>query len=130
MGDQAVAALPPSGAGRDPVFMTTATLTNAPPQAGITLRGITKTFRGSKGPVRAVRGVNLDITPGETVALLGPNGAGKSTTIDMMLGLLPPDDGEVTLFGMDADGGRRGRRGRRDAPDRRPDHATSRSARS
>jgi ABC-2 type transport system ATP-binding protein len=36
---------------------------------------------------------------GETVALLGPNGAGKSTTIDMMLGLLAPDGGEVSLFG-------------------------------
>jgi ABC-2 type transport system ATP-binding protein len=36
---------------------------------------------------------------GETVALLGPNGAGKSTTIDMMLGLLAPDDGAVSLFG-------------------------------
>jgi ABC-2 type transport system ATP-binding protein len=101
MAHQAVAALPPSGAGREPVLMTTATLTYAPPQAGITLRGITKTFRGSKGPVRAVRGVDLDITPGETVALLGPNGAGKTTTIDMMLGLLPPDDGEVMLFGME-----------------------------
>jgi ABC-2 type transport system ATP-binding protein len=36
---------------------------------------------------------------GETVALLGPNGAGKSTTIDMMLGLLAPDAGDVSLFG-------------------------------
>jgi len=34
------------------------------------------------------------------VALLGPNGAGKSTTIDMLLGLLPPDAGTVSLFGM------------------------------
>ena len=41
-----------------------------------------------------MRGVDLDIAPGETVALLGPNGAGKSTTIDMMLGLLPPDAGD------------------------------------
>ncbi len=35
---------------------------------------------------------------GQTVALLGPNGAGKSTTIDMLLGLTPPDAGSVTLF--------------------------------
>jgi ABC-2 type transport system ATP-binding protein len=46
-----------------------------------------------------VRGVDIEIEIGETVALLGPNGAGKSTTIDMMLGLLAPDDGEVSLFG-------------------------------
>ena len=58
--------------------------------AGIRLTGLTKTFRVPQGPVPAVRGVDLAIAPGETVALLGPNGAGKSTTIDMMLGLLPP----------------------------------------
>jgi ABC-2 type transport system ATP-binding protein len=46
-----------------------------------------------------VRGVDIEIEIGETVALLGPNGAGKSTTIDMMLGLLAPDEGSVSLFG-------------------------------
>jgi ABC-2 type transport system ATP-binding protein len=46
-----------------------------------------------------VRGVDVEIEMGETVALLGPNGAGKSTTIDMMLGLLAPDEGAVSLFG-------------------------------
>jgi len=79
---------------------TTITQTDAPPEAGITITGLEKTFRGPGGPVRAVRGVDLHITPGETVALLGPNGAGKTTTIDMMLGLLPPDAGGVSLFGM------------------------------
>jgi ABC-2 type transport system ATP-binding protein len=73
---------------------------HARPDAGIALRSLTKTFRSPAGPVRAVRGVDLDIAPGETVALLGPNGAGKSTTIDMMLGLLPPDEGTVRIFGM------------------------------
>src|SRR3954454_17500075 len=62
--------------------------------AGIVLSGLTKTFKSANGPVRAVRGVDITIAPGETVALLGPNGAGKSTTIDMMLGLLPPDAGQ------------------------------------
>ena len=37
--------------------------------------------------------------PGEVVALLGPNGAGKSTTIDMLLGLVRPDEGATTIFG-------------------------------
>jgi ABC-2 type transport system ATP-binding protein len=41
----------------------------------------------------------VSINRGETVALLGPNGAGKSTTIDMLLGLLPPDAGSTTIFG-------------------------------
>ena len=66
---------------------------------GIELTGLRKTFRTPQGPVHAVRGVDIAIAPGETVALLGPNGAGKTTTIDMLLGLLPPDSGSVTLFG-------------------------------
>jgi ABC-2 type transport system ATP-binding protein len=71
-----------------------------PVTTGIALSGLTKTFRTPDGPVHAVRGVDISIAPGETVALLGPNGAGKSTTIDMLLGLLPPDTGTVSLFGM------------------------------
>jgi ABC-2 type transport system ATP-binding protein len=66
---------------------------------GIVLSGLEKTFKSPQGPVHAVRGVDVTISPGETVAFLGPNGAGKSTTIDMLLGLLPPDKGTVTLFG-------------------------------
>jgi ABC-2 type transport system ATP-binding protein len=66
---------------------------------GIRLAGLVKTFRTPHGPVEAVRGVDIAIEPGETVALLGPNGAGKSTTIDMLLGLAEPDAGSVTLFG-------------------------------
>ena len=53
----------------------------------------------SYGPVQAVRGIDVAINRGETVALLGPNGAGKSTTIDMLLGLLEPDAGAATIFG-------------------------------
>lgn len=66
---------------------------------GIRLAGLVKTFRTPHGPVEAVRGVDIAIEPGETVALLGPNGAGKSTTIDMLLGLAEPDTGTVSLFG-------------------------------
>jgi ABC-2 type transport system ATP-binding protein len=67
--------------------------------AGIELTGLRKTYRTSEGPIEAVRGIDLDIARGETVALLGPNGAGKSTTLDMLLGLTRPDAGRVTLFG-------------------------------
>jgi ABC-2 type transport system ATP-binding protein len=65
------------------------------PSDGIVLAGVARSF----GPVQAVRGVDLTIAPGETVALLGPNGAGKSTTIDIMLGLGQPDRGTVSIFG-------------------------------
>ncbi len=66
---------------------------------GIVLRGLTKSYRGADGPVHAVRGIDVAIGAGETVALLGPNGAGKSTTIDMLLGLSEPDAGSVSVFG-------------------------------
>ena len=66
---------------------------------GVRARGLVKTFSSPQGPVRAVRGVDISIAAGETVALLGPNGAGKTTTIDMLLGLSRPDAGDVTLFG-------------------------------
>ena len=54
---------------------------------GVVLESLTKSF----GSVEAVRGVDITIAAGETLALLGPNGAGKSTTLDMLLGLLRPD---------------------------------------
>jgi ABC-2 type transport system ATP-binding protein len=65
----------------------------------IELSALAKAFRGPTGPVNAVVGIDVTIERGETVALLGPNGAGKSTTIDMMLGLLPPDSGTAKVFG-------------------------------
>ena len=63
----------------------------------IELRGLTKSF----GSVRAVRGIDLTVRPGEIVAVLGPNGAGKTTTIDMMLGLSRPDSGTARVYGME-----------------------------
>jgi ABC-2 type transport system ATP-binding protein len=66
---------------------------------GLRLQGLTKSFRGERGTVHAVAGLDVSVAPGETVALLGPNGAGKSTTIDMLLGLLDPDVGIVEVFG-------------------------------
>jgi ABC-2 type transport system ATP-binding protein len=66
---------------------------------GIVLDGLVKTWRGPAGPIRAVDGIDVAIGRGETIALLGPNGAGKSTTIDMLLGLVRPDAGSVSVFG-------------------------------
>ena len=63
----------------------------------IEVRGLTKSF----GSVRAVRGIDLTVRPGEIVAFLGPNGAGKTTTIDMVLGLSRPDHGSVQVYGME-----------------------------
>ena len=63
------------------------------------MQGLTKSYRASQGMIHAVRGIDMSIAEGETVALLGPNGAGKSTTIDMLLGLTRPDAGTVSVFG-------------------------------
>jgi ABC-2 type transport system ATP-binding protein len=75
----------------------TATLlrTLAPTGTIVELAGVTKSF----GPITAVRDVDLTVGSGEVVALLGPNGAGKSTTLDILLGLTPPDRGRVALAG-------------------------------
>jgi len=70
-------------------------------ELGIRMRALAKSFPGRGGIVRAVAGIDVDVAAGETVALLGPNGAGKSTTIDMVLGLLDPDEGSVRVFGRD-----------------------------
>jgi len=67
--------------------------------SGVELCALSKSFSSPDGEIQAVRGIDVSIAAGETVALLGPNGAGKSTTIDIMLGLLAPDAGSVSVFG-------------------------------
>jgi ABC-2 type transport system ATP-binding protein len=62
---------------------------------GIELHDLAKSY----GKIEAVRGIDVSVEPGETVAVLGPNGAGKSTTIEMLLGLTRPDRGTVEIFG-------------------------------
>jgi lipopolysaccharide export system ATP-binding protein len=59
--------------------------------------GLTKSYGGRT----VVRGVDLDIASGEVVGLLGPNGAGKTTTFSMVVGLVSPDSGRVSLDGAD-----------------------------
>jgi ABC-2 type transport system ATP-binding protein len=61
------------------------------------LQGVHKRY----GQVEALRGVDLEIQPGELVALLGPNGAGKTTAVGVLLGQRRPDAGSALLFGRD-----------------------------
>jgi ABC-2 type transport system ATP-binding protein len=50
---------------------------------------------------RAVDGLELTVGAGEIYALLGPNGAGKTTTLNMIAGIIPPDEGRIEVFGID-----------------------------
>ncbi len=54
------------------------------------------------GPIHALRGIDLQVRPGEIFGFLGPNGAGKSTTIRIILDLIRPTSGCVSVFGVDA----------------------------
>lgn len=60
---------------------------------------LTRHFVSKKETVEAVKGVDIDVAPGELVAFLGPNGAGKSTTLRMLTTLLPPTSGQATVAG-------------------------------
>jgi ABC-2 type transport system ATP-binding protein len=63
--------------------------------------GLTKTFATKTGDVEAVRGIDVQVAPGEIVGLLGPNGAGKTTTLRMLTTLLAPTSGTARVAGAD-----------------------------
>ena len=65
----------------------------------LAVRGVRKTFEAENAPVRALRGVNLTLEPGEFVALMGPSGCGKSTLLNLVAGLETPDEGEIAVGG-------------------------------
>jgi len=75
---------------------TTRTL---PPAPILRLRGVRRTFDAELAPVRALRGVDLDVLPGEFVAVTGPSGCGKSTLLNVIAGLESVDDGTVEVAG-------------------------------
>jgi sodium transport system ATP-binding protein len=58
-------------------------------------------LRKSFGDVKAVKGISFEVQDGEITGLLGPNGAGKTTTLRMLYSLLPPDEGEIRIDGLD-----------------------------
>jgi ABC-2 type transport system ATP-binding protein len=67
--------------------------------SAVVVRGLVKNYRKSG---RGISGMDLDIEQGVTFALLGPNGAGKTTFVKCVLGLLRPNAGSITIFGVPA----------------------------
>jgi ABC-2 type transport system ATP-binding protein len=63
----------------------------------VRLRGVTKRY----GSTTAVSNLDLDVQPAEVLALLGPNGAGKTTTVEMCEGFVRPDEGTISVLGLD-----------------------------
>ena len=73
-------------------------MTEAAPPAALSVRDLRKTYDNG---VEALKGVSLDVAPGDFYALLGPNGAGKSTLIGIVSSLVNKTSGDVRVFGVD-----------------------------
>ena len=67
----------------------------------VSCRGLTKQFGAGDTAVLALRGVDLDVYPGQMTLLVGESGCGKTTLISIIAGLLDPTEGELTVLGED-----------------------------
>jgi putative ABC transport system ATP-binding protein len=70
----------------------------------VRVRGARRTFAAELAPVRALRGVDLDVTAAEFVAVVGPSGCGKSTLLNVIAGLDQVDEGTIEVAGEHVDG--------------------------
>jgi lipooligosaccharide transport system ATP-binding protein len=81
----------------DPVDLMSGSASERDTVSLIRARGLRKSF----GDFEAVRGIDLDVRPGEAFGFLGPNGAGKSSTMRMIAAVSPPSEGELSILGQD-----------------------------
>lgn len=79
-------------------------------QNAVYCRGVTKEFGEGDARVQVLRGIDLEIPPGEMALLVGPSGCGKTTLISIIAGLLEPSAGSVNVLGQDYSGLRGGRK--------------------
>jgi len=68
-------------------------------EGGVQVRGLHKAFKSWRREQPVLKGVDLDVAPGEVVGLIGPNGAGKTTLMSCLLGFLHPDEGTISIDG-------------------------------
>jgi len=67
----------------------------------LSVRALMKSYDGAQGPVPVLRGIDMDVAAGETLALTGESGSGKSTLLHLIGGLDLPDKGQILLEGRD-----------------------------
>jgi putative ABC transport system ATP-binding protein len=67
-------------------------------RTAVTCTGVTKSFGSGDAQVQVLRGVDIDVAPGEITLLVGPSGCGKTTLISIVAGLLEPTAGDVRIF--------------------------------
>ena len=70
----------------------------------VSARGLTRVYGEGPTAVHALRGVDLDVTPGRLTAVMGPSGSGKSTLMHVLAGLDKPDEGTVSVAGVEVTG--------------------------
>jgi ABC-type nitrate/sulfonate/bicarbonate transport system ATPase subunit len=74
------------------------------PTPTILIREVSKTYESSKGSVAALRHVSLSVAQNEFVSVIGPTGCGKTTLLNVVAGLVEPDEGHVLVAGRPIDG--------------------------
>ena len=65
----------------------------------VDIGNVTLTYRGVSGGVLALQGTTLNVRRGEFAAVVGPSGCGKSSLMKLVTGLVPPDSGDIVIFG-------------------------------
>jgi putative ABC transport system ATP-binding protein len=88
-----------TAAGAPATTVSTAATLSADAPPALSMRHVRKTYSAELAPVRALRGVDLDVAAGEFVAVMGPSGCGKSTMLHLIAGLDVPDEGVIDIDG-------------------------------
>lgn len=68
------------------------------------VQGVTKSFATAQGPLPVLRGVGFELAQGESLALMGESGSGKSTLLHLIAGLDQPDNGSISIDGIELNG--------------------------